>query len=109
MIVDPKLGLVAPDDPEVIHLGRHGSAAVRFYDNTVDGRDPGVVLDEALALSPAASPFSRDPFWRASARTLLRACVQIDTTIFADAPDAMSARQQQGDIWQLLTRALNSA
>lgn len=102
LIVDPKLELVAPDDPEVIHLGRHGSAAVRFYDNTVNGRDPGVVLDEAFALSPAATPFSRDPFWRATARALLRACVQIDTTIFAEASDAMSARQQQCDIWQVI-------
>jgi hypothetical protein len=102
LIIDPKLELVAADDPDIIHLGRHGSAAVRFYDNTVDSSDPGVVLDEALALSPAAMPFSRDPFWRASARTLLRACVQIDTTIFAEASDAISARLQQGEIWQLI-------
>jgi hypothetical protein len=102
LIVDPKLELVAADDPDVIHLGRHGSAAVRFYDNTVDSTDPGVVLDEALALSPAATPLSRDPFWRASARALLRACVQIDTTIFAEASDAISARLQQGEIWQLI-------
>lgn len=107
LVIDPKHELIAADDPDVVRVGTAGSLRVCFYDETIDRTDAGVLLDEALALIPAATPFARDPFWRASARALLRACLQIDVTIFNEASSAEAALLRQKLVWRALARQLS--
>lgn len=107
LVIDPKHELIAQDDADVVHVGSHNSPAVCFYDDTIDRSDAGVLLDEALALVPAATPFTRDPFWRASARALLRACLDIDVTVYTGASSAETALLRQKLVWRAIARTLS--
>ncbi|MBY0489930.1 MAG: hypothetical protein K2R93_08845 [Gemmatimonadaceae bacterium] len=108
LVIDPKRELIKSMDDHVLILGQEGSIPIRFYDDSIDRSDAGVLLDEALALSPGATPFARDPFWRSSARSLLRACLLLDTTVHAEATCEEEARLQQQLLWRALAKVFDS-
>jgi hypothetical protein len=99
LIIDPKRELLAELGSTVTVLGCDSSPRVRFFDYEWPRLDAGVLLDDALGLNPGWNPL-RDPFWRASAREILKTCVELDVAIAAGADDVGAARLRLYIVWR---------
>jgi hypothetical protein len=107
LIIDPKKELLPQLGQSVTAIGCEDGSRVRFYDYPWPKVDAGLLLDDALGLYPGWS-HERDPFWRASAREILKACVALDVAITAGSEDGGAARLRLYVVWRKISAVVGA-